>query len=198
MEKDFDSLLAGYLENTIGISEDFLSSELTGQLRQQLLGLHQQKLLSAAGIGQAGGHNHNTGIRSDAIYWLDREHGKSCENDFLDRIDAFIRYLNRSCYAGITGCEFHYSLYEAGSFYKKHLDQFRNNTKRQYSMITYLNADWQPADEGELLVHHESGDQKISPTEGKTVFFKSSELLHEVLVTQKQRISVTGWLKREG
>jgi SM-20-related protein len=28
------------------------------------------------------------------------------------------------------------------------------------------------------------------------VFFKSDELLHEVLLTNERRMSVTGWLKR--
>jgi len=56
---------------------------------------------------------------------LDRGHENEYENDFLDQIDDFIKYLNRSCFAGITSYEFHYSLYEIGSFYKRHLDQFK-------------------------------------------------------------------------
>jgi Rps23 Pro-64 3,4-dihydroxylase Tpa1-like proline 4-hydroxylase len=51
--------------------------------------------------------------------------------------------LNATCYTGITDYEFHYTLYEKGSFYKKHFDQFRNNDSRQYSMIMYLNTNWQ-------------------------------------------------------
>jgi Rps23 Pro-64 3,4-dihydroxylase Tpa1-like proline 4-hydroxylase len=197
LEKDFDRLIAGYLENNIGISDDFLSNGLAEQLRQNLLRVYQQKLLSAAGTGNAGKLSHNTDVRSDSIYWLDRKHESACENDFFDRIEDFIRYLNETCYAGITGYEFHYSLYETGSFYKKHLDQFKDNNKRQYSMISYLNTHWQESDGGQLLVQQENGDQKISPTHGKTVFFKSSELVHEVLVTHTPRMSVTGWLKRD-
>lgn len=195
--EDFETLIAGYLKNNIGISEQFLSTELAEHLKQHLLALHEQKRLASAGTGNAHKLNHNTEVRSDAIYWLDRAHENPHENDFFDRIDAFIVYLNESCYAGITGYEFHYSLYEAGSFYKKHLDQFKNNGRRQYSMISYLNAGWQDSDGGQLLVHRETGDQTISPTQGKTVFFKSSELLHEVLVTNTRRLSVTGWLKRD-
>jgi SM-20-related protein len=63
-------------------------------------------------------------------------------------------------------------------------------------MISYLNSNWKELDGGQLLIHQETGDQKISPTQGKTVLFKSNELLHEVLVTNKRRMSVTGWLKR--
>ena len=37
--------------------------------------------------------------------------------------------------------------------------------------------------------------QTISPQNGKCVFFKSSELPHEVLMTNVPRLSITGWLK---
>jgi SM-20-related protein len=48
-----------------------------------------------------------------------------------------------------------------------------------------------------LLIHQANNNQKIAPTQGKTVFFKSDELVHEVLVTQNTRMSITGWLKSD-
>jgi Rps23 Pro-64 3,4-dihydroxylase Tpa1-like proline 4-hydroxylase len=62
-------------------------------------------------------------------------------------------------------------------------------------MISYLNSDWQETDGGQLLIHQNYNNKKITPTQGKTVFFKSNELQHEVLVTQQRRMSITGWLK---
>ena len=197
LENHFETLITGYIENNIGISEHFISNDLAEHLKQNLLDLYQKQRLLAAGTGNGQKLNHDVDVRRDVIYWLDRKHEDPHENDFFDRIEAFILYLNKSCYAGITGYEFHYALYEAGSFYTKHLDQFKDDTQRSYSMISYLNTNWQESDGGHLLVHREAGDQKISPTQGKTVFFKSSELLHEVLVTHVPRLSVTGWLKRE-
>ena len=64
-------------------------------------------------------------------------------------------------------------------------------------MISYLNVDWQIEDGGELRVHLRGQNQNIAPTNGKTVFFKSSELPHEVLVTNSRRMSIAGWLKRD-
>jgi SM-20-related protein len=93
------------------------------------------------------------------------------------------------------GYEFHYALYEKDSFYKKHLDQFQNNKSRAFTMIMYLNVDWQEKDGGELCIYHDDTVQRISPMNGKCVFFKSSELVHEVLLTHKPRLSITGWLK---
>lgn len=197
MENSFEVLIASYLENKVGISECFLSDALAGHLKENLLALNQNNLLVAAGTGNADKLIHNDEVRRDTIYWLDKKHNNPYENEFFVLIEAFIAYLNSSCYAGITGYEFHYSLYENGSFYKKHLDQFQDNSSRQFSMISYLNANWTEKDGGELLVHQDGNELKISPTPGKTVFFKSNELEHEVLVTRERRMSVTGWLKRD-
>lgn len=62
-------------------------------------------------------------------------------------------------------------------------------------MIMYLNSDWQIDDGGELCIYNEDDCQHISPTQGKSVFFKSDELEHEVLLANKPRMSITGWLK---
>jgi SM-20-related protein len=87
-------------------------------------------------------------------------------------------------------------LYESGSFYRPHFDQFEDDAKRQFSMISYLNANWELKDGGELKIYQDNNNQTIAPTQGKTVFFKSHDLEHEVLVTNERRMSVTGWLKR--
>lgn len=195
MENGFEDLIASYIENKVGISEHFLTPELANHLKQNLLDLNAKNLLLAAGIGNSEKLSYDGAIRSDSIYWLDKKNNNAFEDAFFAKIDAFILYLNESCYTGITGYEFHYSLYETGDFYLKHLDQFKNNPSRKYSMISYLNANWQESDGGELMIHQENNNQKISPTQGKTVFFKSNELVHEVLITQKTRMSITGWLK---
>lgn len=195
MKNNFEALIASYIENKVGISENFLSDDLANNLKQNLLALQQKSLLIEAGTGNSELISYDSAVRSDSIYWLDKKNNNSFENDFFKQIEAFIIYLNQSCYTGITGYEFHYSLYEKGDFYLKHLDQFKNNPSRKYSMISYLNSNWQSSDGGELLIHQLNNNQKIAPTQGKTVFFKSDELVHEVLVTQKTRMSITGWLK---
>lgn len=197
MQQSFDTLINSFIENKVGISANFLSLQLAGDLKGNLLQLHSGKSMLPAGTGNHLLVTQDKSVRGDVIYWLDKAHNNVHENAFFEVMDAFIVYLNRSCYTGITGYEFHYTLYEAGSFYKKHLDQFRNDDSRQYSMIIYLNSDWVPADGGQLAVYHKDGDaQQIDPDSGKTVFFKSSELEHEVLLTNKRRMSITGWLKR--
>jgi SM-20-related protein len=197
MEDCFEALISSYLDSKVGIVEHFVSEELAQHLVKRLFELKEQNLLKAAGIGNAAKLTQNSAIRSDTIYWLDRANNNEHENSFLDQVDAFVSYLNRSCYTGITGYEFHFALFDKGSFYRKHLDQFQDNSSRQFSMITYLNENWQPEDGGELCIYDGDVTQKIAPTNRKTVFFKSNELVHEVLESHKPRLSVTGWLRRD-
>lgn len=197
VNNQFEILINSFISEKVGIANHFLSNELTANLKQNLVSLLNKNQLVKAGIGNNNTLQIDNNVRNDSIYWLDRKHHNEYENDFLDQIDDFIIYLNRSCFAGITGYEFHYSLYEVGGFYKKHTDQFKNNSSRQYSMISYLNDNWQPNDGGELVVYQTYNNKNIAPTHGKTVLFKSNELPHEVLVTQTQRMSITGWLKTD-
>jgi SM-20-related protein len=195
LEKIFNTLIDSYIDNKVGIAENFLSVSLTSHLKENLNTLFNKNQLLPAGTGNEILVSHDTLVRSDVIYWLDRKHNNPYENDFFDLMDSFVNHLNSTCYTGITGYEFHYALYKKGSFYKKHLDQFRSNESRQYSMIMYLNAGWEEEDGGQLCIHHPDFLQNISPTNGKSVFFKSNELEHEVLITTKDRLSITGWLK---
>ena len=195
MQNSFNTLINSFIENKVGLAENFLSDTLALHLKENLTTLYSKKQLRSAGTGNDRLAVNNKLVRSDIIYWLDRSHNNQYENEFFDLMDNFIQHLNSTCYTGITGYEFHYTLYETGSFYKKHLDQFRNNDSRQYSMIMYLNSDWQQQDGGELCIHHDVHLQNVSPQNGKAVFFKSGELEHEVLITHKPRMSITGWLK---
>lgn len=195
MEKSFNTLIDSFIDNEIGIAENFISLKLAGHLRENITELYSENRLKIAGTGNNKVVAHNKMVRSDVIYWLDRKHENKHENDFFDLMDSFILHLNKTCYTGITGYEFHYTMYEKGSFYKKHYDQFQNNSSRKYSMIMYLNVGWKEGDGGELCIYRDGKPHNISPENGRGVFFKSDELEHEVLVTNSVRMSVTGWLK---
>ena len=195
MKLIFNELIDSYLASQVGIAKDFLNSALAAHLTQNLHDLYCGRQLLSAGTGNDQIINHDKQLRSDKIYWLDRIHNDPYENDFFNLVDLFVAYLNRTCYAGITGYEFHYALYEKGSFYGRHLDHFKHNGNRAFSMIMYLNKDWVRADGGELRIYHPGKLQDIEPLNGKSVFFKSADLEHEVLLTNKPRMSITGWLK---
>ena len=195
LQNTFDCLINSFIADKIGLADDFLSVSLAAHLKENLIALYADKQLLSAGIGNNAQLQHDKLIRSDKIYWLDRKHEDVFEIRFFELMDRFVCYLNSTCYTGITDYEFHYSLYELSSFYKKHLDQFQSNKSRAFSMIMYLNTDWQKNDGGELCIYHQDKLQMIEPRNGKCVFFKSNELVHEVLLTHQPRLSITGWLK---
>ena len=197
MEATFDLLIESFIANQVGIVDQFLTMELANHLKDNLLLLKSNQQLFNAGIGTKAIIDPLKKVRGDKIFWLDRINNNEYENAFFDLMDAFILHLNTTCYTGIKSYEFHYTLYEKGTFYKQHIDQFQNNDSRKYSMIFYLNENWQANDGGELCIHQNGTNQRISPNNGKSVLFKSNELLHEVLTTQTTRMSITGWLKTE-
>jgi len=195
LETIFDILINSFINDKVGIAGHFLNESLSGHLKENLVTLFAQNKMQHAGTGNHAILNLDKTVRGDNIHWLDRVHNDEYENSFFDLMDRFVKYLNETCYTGINSYEFHYTLYTPGTFYKKHMDRFQNNDSRKFSMIMYLNTGWSPEDGGELCIHHEKGLQNISPQNGKVVFFKSNELEHEVLMTHKNRMSITGWLK---
>ncbi len=195
MRRDFESIIDGYLDKRVGVVNDFLSSKLSFDLIGNLKLLYGEEKLRTAGIGNGENTAIEQSIRNDKIFWLDKNELKESETAFFELIDAFVLYLNRTCFTGIKSYEYHYALYEKGAFYKKHMDQFKTDHGRAFSMIIYLNEDWVKGNGGELKIYKKTEVQLISPENRKCVFFKSDELPHEVLVSNKSRMSITGWLK---
>jgi len=196
MTQHFDLLIESYLENNIGINTKFLSPALSKGLQQNILQLQRDDKMSPAQIGNDLHKDKQQTMRSDKIYWMDKSHENVFEQEFLKLAEDFIEHLNRTCYTGINGYEFHYAVYEEGSYYKRHRDQFKNNSDRKFSLISYLNDNWQQEDGGQLWVYQDDAVQKILPHSQTAVFFKSDEIEHEVTMANRSRMSITGWLKR--
>jgi SM-20-related protein len=196
MNSQFDLLIDSYLDSKVGIDGSFLNEALSNGLQQNILQLQQEELMTAAGIGNDGLKDPNQKMRGDKIYWLDKNRGNHYEQQFLRLIEDFIDHLNSTCYTGINAYEFHYAVYEEGSFYKRHRDQFKNDSDRKYSLINYLNKNWLEEDGGQLLIYQNEETRQILPQSQTAVFFKSDEMEHEVAKANRRRMSVSGWLKR--
>lgn len=196
MEQAYESMIGGLIDHHHGTMEGFIQPLLVAALRSDLLEKFEQGAMQSAGVGQHHHFERNNAVRGDVIYWLEK-HNNAVQCEFLERIDDFIAYLNRTCYAGIRGYEFHYALYDTGSFYKRHLDQFKTDSGRKYSIVTYLNADdWAPGDGGQLVLFPEGQlPLEIQPNSGNAVFFRSDEIEHEVKPAGRVRLSIAGWLK---
>ena len=195
MNARYEELIGTYVDNKVGICEQFLSNDLALLLRQNLIKLEKAEMMRSAGIGNNQDADAKQQWRGDKIFWIDNDTNEVSERAFLDQVDDFILYLNNSCYTGINAYEFHYALYETGSSYQRHRDQFQNNTERKFSLINYLNTDWLEEEGGELWVYQEGSTVKILPLMQKAVFFKSDFSEHEVRKSTRPRMSITGWLK---
>ena len=196
MDSDFDLLIDSYLSNKVGIDNGFLNEKLSLGLQENIQQLLKDELMTPAGIGNEKTKDTNQKMRGDKIFWMDKSRQNIHEQHFLVIIENLITHLNNTCYAGINEYEFHYAVYEEGSGYKRHKDQFSNNNNRKYSLINYLNENWQKEDGGQLLVYLYEAVQKIAPQSQTAVFFKSDELEHSIAISTKQRMSISGWLKR--
>ena len=193
----FEVLIQGLMNNKYGCSDDFISPNTVSGLRSNIQRLNAAGAMQSAGLGKESGYQQNKLIRGDKIRWIEQKSKDEFEAVFLKKVGNFIQHLNKTCYTSIKGFESHYASYEQGSFYKRHLDQFRNDKGRKFSIILYLNEAWQKEDGGLLSLYPEGSEQKdISPIGGRLVFFRSDELEHEVHPSfTRNRISIAGWFK---
>lgn len=179
--------------------DNFLSSAEAAALRSCLHNRHEAGQFRSAGIGNQQVAVETT-IRGDEILWLDETTAIPEEAAFLQRIGQFVQYVNQTCYLGLRESEFHYALYPTGTFYKRHLDRFRSDSRRKLSVVCYLNVDWQETDGGQLALYLPDTDGSersvtVAPLGGRLVCFDSGQLEHEVLPATRERLSLTGWLK---
>lgn len=193
MEQKYEHLIQLLLEKRFGSVDNWFSSDELHGLRQSLIRRYQDDAFRLAAIGNQHVETVEKSIRSDQIKWLNKHELVPEELVFFERMEGFIAYLNRTCFAGIQSHEFHYAVYEGGTFYKRHSDQFNNDDRRRFSMVLYLNENWQPENGGQLVLYLEPS-VTIEPTFGKLLFFES-DIEHEVLLAHEQRLSLTGWLR---
>src|SRR5690606_21381019 len=115
------------------------------------------------------------------------------ERLFFDKINNLVHYLNKTCFLGILHKEFHYALYPIGTFYKRHIDTFKNDDRRKLSFVCYLNEEgWLPENGGELVLYLDENGQDIEkviyPFPGRVVIFESQVIEHEVKPVKKERL----------
>lgn len=147
-----------------------------------------------AGIGKQQEHQINQSIRGDYIHWIDKENAPAELNTYLLKVDRLMHYLNQTLFLSLKDYEIHLTVYPVGSFYKRHLDQFKKDDHRKLSLICYLNEDWKEEHGGQLRIYLPEGNLDVLPVAGRLVCFRSDQLEHEVLPATRERKSLTGWM----
>ncbi len=153
-----------------------------------------------AGVGRANGLAVRDQVRGDEVLWLDEAADVAAERPYWQALQALRREINQTLYLGLVEGEFHYAHYPVGTFYRRHLDRFRDDDARTVSCVLYLNQDWQDAEGGQLRLYLDATEESkfldVSPQAGTLALFLSDRFWHEVLPASRERWSVTGWMRR--
>lgn len=184
----------GLAENGFAIADDFLSPaevQFILQLDEFRDGLLQFK---KAGIGKLQDKQINEAIRGDYIQWVDRTLAQSPLGVYLTRLNELISFVNQNLFLSLKDYEVHMTIYPAGSYYKRHLDQFKKDDHRKLSVICYLNENWREEEGGQLRIYLPEKHIDVLPLAGRLVCFRSDLLEHEVLPATRPRLSLTGWI----
>ncbi|WP_375058536.1 2OG-Fe(II) oxygenase [Zobellella sp. DQSA1] len=195
LDHAFDEVVDAIAERGIGIFPAFLDSSRIEALRRDFAALPSWQL-TPAGIGREQAHHTNERIRTDKTRWLEGD--SPAQRDYQALMAGLQLQVNRQLFMGLKDYECHYALYQAGDFYKKHLDAFRGRGNRRLTTVVYLNDAWQADDGGELLVYPEKGKEvlhRVRPEAGTLVCFLSEQFPHEVLPARRERLSIAGWFR---
>jgi SM-20-related protein len=147
-----------------------------------------------AGIGKNQDLQINEAIRGDYILWLDKNSAPAAAQVYLDRLGELVQHLNQTLFLSLKDYEVHMTIYPIGSFYKRHLDQFKKDDHRKLSVICYLNNNWIPEHGGQLRMYLNDGTKEFLPLAGRLICFRSDQIEHEVLPASRARLSLTGWI----
>lgn len=192
-DETYISWLDQLAENDYVIIDDFISEELFGIVSTYFSERLAENDLAKAGIGALGDYTIDKQIRGDYVYWLDESKDAALQ-PFFDQMNEFVLKVKRFCFLSISDVECHLAYYPKGSFYKRHVDQFKERNNRILSFVLYLNPDWEQEHEGELIIYKGEKAIKIPPLKSRLILFKSAGLEHEVALTHNERLSLTGWM----
>ena len=174
----------------------FIAPELIRQLAAECVQSMLSGNMKGAGVGSGHAPLLQPDIRGDNIEWLEAGRSSACDR-YLAHMEELRLGLNRELFLGLDEYESHFALYAPGAFYRAHLDRFRDDDKRTVSVVLYLNDDWLPAHGGALRLHpQDEAVVDIAPQACCLAMFLSGEMLHEVLPTARQRLSIAGWFRR--
>jgi SM-20-related protein len=194
---DVAELLNAFEQNGFYEWNNFLDEESALAVRSELLNTEREHGFKQAAIGRQEAAQVNSSQRSDYIHWISPHTALPETALVFAKLQEIIQALNRNFYLGIRDLECHYTHYPPGSFYKRHVDQHRSGSSRIVSFVLYLNADWQHEHGGELIIYEGSKQATVIRPQLGTLAIFLSEKEHEVLVTSRDRMSITGWMLQE-
>jgi len=193
------------------IVENFLPVNLQEDLRTDVKSLRENFKFNIAKIGQDSTNTLNTDIRVAETCFLGPNKLSDQPNASRSQLYTILDQLRQDLPQPLDQnlSEFLYAYYPKGGFYRRHRDAIPGSASmlRKFSLLLYLNKDWNEEDGGRLRMHMDSGGdflgqgedpnfRDVDPLGGTLVLFESDKLPHEVLDTQKERMAIVGWYNR--
>jgi SM-20-related protein len=173
---------------------DFISRELALAILDEAQSMKASGLFKPAGVGRSSSIQES--LRRDEILWLDEKSLTPSIASLWAQLESFRFEMNERLFLSLREFEAHLASYDAGAYYGKHVDRFRDDDRRTISMVLYLNPDWLEADGGLLKMSTDVGEQTFLPEAGSMVCFMSDRIEHEVTLSHRQRWSIAAWFKR--
>ena len=196
----FEQIALAIAEQGWCVTPGFLPPLHVVQLRHEAEALWAEGAFRHAGVGRGADLQIRPEVRTDRVRWLDPADCTGAQRLYLTALDGLREAINRLLLLGLFEFEGHLAAYPPGSYYARHLDQFRGVELRTLTAVLYLNQDWTADDGGTLRLFTDPADEsyfeEILPVGGQLVVFLSARFLHEVLPARQNRMSITGWFKR--
>ncbi len=197
MTPAFDQIMNDLSQDGHSVSDGFLDQSQVTALASVARAHQEQGRLVQARTGKA--RTENESLRGDSIGWLDERSTDVPVLDCLAVFETLRRALNEHLFLNVHEIESHFAIYPPGAIYQRHLDQFATGPQaRQVSLVLYLNESWLESNGGALRLHLDDSTERhldISPIGGRLVLFESSTFWHEVLPSDRERMSLTGWFR---
>lgn len=197
MKHRFGQLLKDLNEHGFAVCDHFLSETEAMAIHAEARHLFGEGEFRDAYIGHGITEQRVSEVRGDRILWLEPDALTDAQRIYWDEVVALRETLSDYFRIGLPWAEMHLAAYPPGSFYARHLDRFRDTGNRIFSVVLYLNPNWQPGDGGELRIHLPGGHLDVAPVLGRLACFRSDLVEHEVLMTYRTRFSLTGWVRRD-
>lgn len=188
-------------EKPYALFEDWLPLPLCRALAADLRVLVEAGALGPARVGRDQHKTQATDQRSDHNCWVDPQRNDDWRA-FHRALEALGEELRSQLRLPIAELEMQASVYGPGAYYRRHIDEFTQQSlgslrsRRLLSAVYYFNADWDVDDGGELLLWQDDRClERVAPRENRLVLFRS-DLAHEVLAPVKRpRYSVAAWFR---
>lgn len=176
--------------------ENFVSDEICQNIFDEYSKKDKAQSFTTAAIGRNASKINDSTVRKSSISWVEESDKFAGIIEFNIILEQMMRSLNQYFFLSLKHFESQVAYYNKNDFYKTHLDQFKQNARRQVTSILYLND----CPRGGELVLYRKGtkdivDKVIAPKRGTLVVFFSGHIYHEVKVVETPRFSLSTWFR---